>query len=679
MSKQKVAAVNKNDAKKINKSIRLEAYDRWIANKISGGGFMDSNMVTKSDTVAYDFAYMESSKAYTKLFMITNYPNYIRPNFLDELRMSVFAPGVKMNYYVMGQGQIIPWDSPEMRNKVNAWQKYTEDAMEGVQVWDYRESKREHDNKMRLIESTLYLNEAELVHQRTTCKCEIYIQIVCEKGLANVARGNRASAELIKQAKIMGLKIKPLKTNIIDWVRYIMPFSNKQTKEIVTASNIMTDDLVAVIAGYKQGRIGDHGIPMGIDIKRHEVVLYEPKEDPNKVENWLISAKTGGGKSYFVKSLLMWLLGYNYTVTILDYEGDEYQTLYNDMYKADPNSAVVVSMGKGSAQYIEPMEIPTLTGDPDIDNDLRDTAEEFTMAMFRIIVHGPNGVLTRWEEGIINRAISNVYDEHRVTKDKSTWHRSRGIRIKDVYNEISRMAATKEYFDDLNDNVQHKACMEIVEAGRSYFDEDGAKAAAFSQPLSLSDLRDAQLIIFSFGVKGAVASSTDASILALKQLCVANMSTQISNYCKYVKHGFNVKVWEELQRYLEVPATGEILSNTLTGGRKRGDFNMLISNDVQSILSDANSVMAQIRQSISTYCIGKISDTDVADQFCEKFKMPEIRDTLYKLSDVNSNNSTYKHAFCVIFDDGKKAVVKSLLPPELAQSDLFSTGVKINN
>lgn len=666
---------------KISRKIRLEAYDRWLGLVISGGGIVDSNMVNHPDSVAYDFAFMESAKAYTKWFMVTNFPSYINTNFLDQLRVSILAPGVKMNYYMMGQNHIIPWDSADMQNKISAWKQYTSDADQGINVWDFRESKIKQEQKQKLINSTLFLNESELVHQRSICKCEIYIQLVCEKGLDNVARGNRAAAELVRQAKIKGIKIKPLKMNLIDWVRYIIPFSHNHAKELTTANHIFTDDLVASMAGYKQGRIGDKGIPVGLDIKRREAVLYMMKSDPNKVENWLISAKTGGGKSFFVKSLLLWLLGYNYTVTILDYEGDEYQELYKMMHNADPKSAVMVSMGKGSAMYIEPMEIPDLVGDPDIDNDLKDTSQEFTLAMFRIIVHGTQGQLTRWEEGVINRAIANVYDEHRVTSDPKTWCRSKGIRIKDVYEEIKRMVETKEFFDDLTDNIQHKAAVEIVEAGRTYFDEDGTRAAAFSKPLSLTDLREAQLIIFSFGVKGAVASSTDQSILALKQLSVANISSQISNYCKYVKRTFNVKVWEEYQRYGEVPGSAEIIGNSMTGGRKRGDINMIITNDLENILNDANPINSQIRQSISTYCIGKITSIDVVNNFCDKFKMPEVKTTLYKLADAADKgpNSVYSHAFCTIFDDGKKAVVKSVLPPELAKSALFSTGVKITN
>ena len=45
---------------------------------------------------------------------------------------------------------------------------------------------------------------------------------------------------------------------------------------------------------------------------------------------------------------------------------------------------------------------------------------------------------------------------------------------------------------------------------------------------------------------------------------------------------------------------------------------------------------------------------------------------------TGSSNNRYKHAFCVILDNGKKAVVKSKLPPSLERSKLFKTGVDIS-
>lgn len=661
--------------------LRFLAYDTWLANIVSKGQFIDVDTVTRTDAMTPNFAYVETSNYYVKYFMVTGYPNYVKRNFLDELRVLCLDKGIKINYYQIGEPYNIDWTSPDMKNKVNAWKKFAADASAGVNVWDYRASKKEQEQKLKMIESTYYLNQAEIDYRRTTCHVQIFIQLICEKGLEGVVKGNRAAAELIKQAKIMDIKLVPLKMNMIDWLKYICQFSRSRSKELngKVASNIMTDDMVANLAGYKQGRIGDRGIPLGIDLKRREAVLYVFKSNPNKVENWLISAMTGGGKSYFTKSIIVWLLGMGFTVTILDYEGDEYTELYEEMKAANPKSAMLVSMGKGSAQYVEPMEIPDLVGDPDIDDELKDSAQEYTLAMFAIIVHGVDAQLTRWEEGVINRAITNVYDMYNVTNDKSTWYRSKGITIRDVYDEIKHLVDTKEFYDELTDNVQHKAAVEIVEAGRMYFDADGARASAFSKPLSITDLREAQLIIFSFGQKGAVASSTDKSVLALKQLSVSNIGTQISNYCKYVKHHFNVKVWEEFQRFIEVPRSAEIIGNSLTGGRKRGDINFIITNDLENILDDGNVINKQIRQSISSFAIGKIRDVDTVDKFCEKFKCKDVHDELLKLAESTTGGKSkkYENAFCLMLDDGRKAIVRAELPKALAERKLFSTGVKV--
>ena len=106
--------------------------------------------------------------------------------------------------------------------------------------------------------------------------------------------------------------------------------------------------------------------------------------------------------------------------------------------------------------------------------------------------------------------------------------------------------------------------------------------------MSANELYKAKFIVFSFGMKGATDSATDPTILALKQLSVAYVNIQISNYCKYVRHCFNVKVWEEFQRWGAAQGSSDTISNSITGGRKRGDVNFIITNDLASMLDDSN-------------------------------------------------------------------------------------------
>ena len=46
--------------------------------------------------------------------------------------------------------------------------------------------------------------------------------------------------------------------------------------------------------------------------------------------------------------------------------------------------------------------------------------------------------------------------------------------------------------------------------------------------------------------------------------------------------------------------------------------------------------------------------------------------------DRPGSSNRYKHAFCLVMDNGKKAVTKVMMPPALVNSALFRTGVDIS-
>lgn len=285
-------------------------------------------------------------------------------------------------------------------------------------------------------------------------------------------------------------------------------------------------------------------------------------------------------------------------------------------------------------------------------------------------------------------AIQRMYDTAGVTEDKDTWHRSKGLRLHDVYYELKEMVETKELADPESDNIKHKAAMNIVDSASVYFEPGEAKANTFKTPMSADELYKAKFIIFSFGMKGAISSATDPVILALRQLSVAYVNISISNYCKYVRKCFNIKVWEEFQRYGASEGASEVIMNSITGGRKRGDVNFIITNDLAAMLDDSNAVNKTLRQNIQNYAIGKIPDESVRNEFVDKFNLQDVKPALDNIAKahtvtqsgsqkVSGAQSRYKNAFCVVLEDGKKAIVKVMLPKALLKSSLFRTGVDV--
>ena len=620
--------------------------------------------------------------------MIRQFPDYLQTRLFDAIRRICIRDGVKINFYVYGGPYKINWDSAEMRNKMTVWKRYSEEHAESPNVFDYRSQRTSDLARKRIIMSTKYLNDAELNQRRSLLRVAFMIEIAGAndpESILNMMDSVRSFKEFCGQRDI---KVRELRIDLVDWMQHLGPFSLKDIREVSTKMpyKVLTDDLMSNFNSYKQGRIGISGVPLGMDVESNVPVLRKVKADPDAAENWLISAGTGGGKSYWVKVLLTFLLADGFVVTVMDYEGDEYSNLASYIREYNPEDVRVISMGKGSTTYFDPCEIPKLTGDYEIDADLKEQSINYILAIFRIIVAGLEDQLTIWEEKIVSTAIRRMYESAGVTDDMDTWYRSKGLRLSMVYEELKYIVESKEFIDADSENVQHKAAVKIVNAASIYFEEGESKYGAFKNPMPAEELYGAKFIVFSFGMKGAGDSTMDPTLLALKQLSVASVTIQISNYCKYIKHCFNVKIWEEYQRWGQAQGSAEIITNAMTGGRKRGDVNFIITNDLANIIDDSNEISKKLRQNIQNFAIGKIPDRGVRHDFCKMFDLMDCQLALEKIARAHSSDEStggqsrgsgnrYKHSFCIIMDNGKKAVVKAMIPPSLAKSNLFKTGV----
>ena len=640
MAREKKTKLEKKEARRSKFKEKLEMYDMIVANLIAGNAIIEPNQHLDNSELAVGFSNIASETQISKYFMLSQLPDYLQPCIIDLIRSRCITPGIKINFFFYGNPYKINWDSAEMRNKMTIWRQYADEHSGPIDVFDYRAQRSGELARRRIISSTRYLNEAELDHKRSLIRVAMMIEITArrdDESILNMVDSIKALKELCAQSDI---KIRELRVNMIDWLQTFGVFSLKQMKEVTgrVAYKILTDDILANFNGYKQGRVGSNGISLGIDVLSGVPVMRKIKANPDAAENWLISAETGGGKSYYVKTLLTYLLADNFVVTVMDYEGDEYLNLANYIKNGNPDDVRIISMGKGSTTYFDPCEIPELTGDPDVDDDLKESAVNYIMSIFRIITCGLEGNLTQWEERIISTAIQRMYDCAGVTDDKMTWHRSKGLNLRMVYEELKNMVESKELVDSDSDNIKHRSALRIADAASIYFEEGEAKSGTFKNPMSANELYGAKFIVFSFGMKGAADSLNDPTVLALKQLSVACVSIQVSNYCKYVRKCFNVKVWEEFQRWGEAKGSADIISNAMTGGRKRGDVNFIITNDLGSMLDESNLLSKKLRQNIQNMAIGRIKDRGVREDFCRMFDLQDCELALDRIAKAHAND-----------------------------------------
>lgn len=685
-------SINSTGSKKMSKfREKLDMYDMILANLIAGTSIIEPSEKLTNAQIAIGFSSIASESQLTKYFIITGFPDYLPSALMDRIRMRCIMPGVKINFYFHANPYKINWESAEMKSKMQVWKRYSEEHSGEIDVFSYRSQHGDAQMRNRIIQSTKYLNVADLEYKRSLLRVMFVIEVSGQRtddGLANLAESVKLLKEMCSQSDI---KLRELRINMLDWLRAIGPFSLTPSKDTAgkLSRKILTDDILANFNSYRQGRVGSKGQLLGVDILSNGPVLRMFKEDPDGADNWLVSANTGGGKSFFVKSLLTYLLADNFTVVVMDYEGDEYDPLANYIKAGNPSDVKIVSMGKSNTVYFDPCEIPPLTGDPEVDNDLKSNAINFITAIFKTMVHGLEGEFTRSESKVLSLAIQRMYDSAGVTEDKSTWERSRNLRLSHVYEEVKNIVESKELMDGSDDNEKHRAAIKICDATSLHFEPGEMYYNYWRNPMSAEELYKAKLIIFSFGMKGADQSSVDSILLALKQLSVAYVNIMISNYCKYVKHGFNVKVWEEFQRWGAIKSSTTILANTITGGRKRGDVNFIITNDLGAILDENNRLSSILLDNIQNFAIGSIPDEKVRRKLCESRGLQSCKIALDRIAKATvtesgkakrkfaSGQNRYKYAFCIAMDSGKKVIVKAMLPEALVKTSLFRTGVDV--
>lgn len=660
----------------------MRMWDYMLANLYLGSSVIEPNDSISMNNIEVDFAGIHSSSYVTKYFLITKYPDWMYPRLVDAIRMNCMRPGIKVNFYSYNEPHTINWESDEMKNRMAALKRFSEhtENLEDTSVFEYRSKRNSILSKQRILNSMQYLNIADLDQRRTLWLSYMVVEISGKRGFNGqyLHEMNKAIKEFARYCSKAEIEYREIKINVKDYLTALNPFSLQGKKEVNNRipKKVFTDDILAnLLNSYKQGKIGQSGVPIGLDISNKLPVLVDFRDNKDSAENWLVSAYTGGGKSFFVKHFIMWLLGVNIAVTVIDFEGDEYKALAAYVRAGNPEDVAVVSMGKGSNFYCDPMPIPDLTGNEDIDVSLKDDATDFTEKIFQTIINsGEDKELDKWQKSVIRTAIKNVYNMHGVTDDKETWVRSKRCSLEEVYREVYSLVRRKKFLDESMENIKHKAAVDILEACRPYFEEGEIKYGTFKNKIDKEDIYKAKFIVFSFGEKGKTASEMDKVGLQLKQLSVANLSNQISNYHKYVRKSLNVKVWEEYQRWGAIPGSAEILVNVITGGRKRGDINFIITNDLNSILDDSNKGNATIRDNLTSYAIGKLKDKSTIDKFVTKCRLEDLRIPLEEISDATSvSGSRFYKAFCVVMNDTEKAVVKVHLPDELAQSPLYST------
>lgn len=609
------------------------------------------------------------------VYTVDNLPPELEVDFRTSVRKEC-EEGVRISFITDLKRHSIQWRSPQMQSKIRTWKILDEEIEEeGVDAFNLYANLTMLDSNQRKKDSLVYLSTAEIRRRRKLFKTR---QMMLVSGIRG-ASFDSTIENVERFCSNAGIKITRVMLTIQDYLSVFSPFSDSYNRTVYqdTGSNVLTDELVARFNTCSQGKIGKTGIYWGTDIYSSFPCLKPVKRTAETAENWVIIGETGSGKSFFIRVLILQLLAMDeYVGTIMDVEGFEYLPIA--YFLAAHNGGVeILNMAEGVGAYYDSVEI-VLTGNKELDADMFSLSRSFTISTMKTLAR-VSTTRNEWLEDFIERAVGSTYSKRGVDEsDISTWERSKGLSFFDVYAEICNLEI------DEREPVQVTAKKLLIERLSKYFEQGGSRSSLFRQRIPLSKVIQAKLVVCSFGMAGKSPQTIDPTQMALMQLSAAMISHIRSIFAKF-RGLFNFKLWEEFQRWGGFPDSEKTISTALTGGRKLGDINIIISNKASEIL---NSDKFGILENWTSFAIGSIGDKQVRRDLCNRLSITGLESELDRLVIDNKDlrhyvdgdnivDSPYSHAFLLSLDKTVFTVSKMRLPKSIADSDLFRTGVDL--
>lgn len=654
--------------------------------------------------------YMDSNFTYSKVQNVTAY--YVVDELPPEFEMGYRATfrtmvpeGISMNFIEDNEIFELNWDDPKVKTRLSVLDEVSDKTQEEAQTtsrYNAHKYVKSRQKDERLAMSIDYANDATMSDQDKRYLYKVRVMIVI------TGQRSEEFTRVLKDFERMcehrtGLQVRRVTGVIADTVSDFSPFSAEMTKESKRKirSTFTSDELRAQWHPFEQGIVGYGTTYLGTNIETHSPVFHQFKRDVTDAEIVIILGMSGSGKSYLMKLLSTQLAANdNMIMTINDYEGGEYKGLGVLLEK--DFQVVSLDLGMGSGRYLDPVPLVP-TGDDEMDLTLFTRSRKNVIDLFRAVAGGETLSTYPWIRLIIERGVDLFYSSKGVSQDVSTWVNLEGCSIYSVYDYL------KEYrpsFDDLLVSVTaedkkvlkeedirelYKNALQAFQADRlyfletfgSYFDKSKKLNNYFTKPVYLSDIIDAKLVICDYNMRGvpeSQLSELDAILIPMNAATVAYYRTVYP----FARGLYNVKIWEELQRFSSLPNAVEILKTPITGGRKAGDINIVASNDpVKLVEKDEYSLFANYTLAM----VGKIKSPIYQEKVCQALGIMDLSDELAEIGAVieedegltagydEVHSEPYKKAFILKLNSGESAVVKADLPKYLSDTPLFRTGV----
>ncbi len=361
-------------------------------------GMVNIRDVVAPSAIEIDFNSMRVGNMYYRTLFISGYPRFVGANWLSPIINFDHTLEISMFYYPVKAKSILD----DLRKKITELEATVKTSTEKGRLIDPVVSAALEDAKS--------LQEQLVKGVEKFFQFSFYITIPAEtmEELDNITRKLEATlASLLLISKHATLQMEEaFQSTVPVAVDKLLITRNMDTTSLATTFPFTSSDLTS-----------EDGIMYGINIHNGSLVIFDRFSLENA--NTVVFAKSGSGKSYFVKLEALRLMVFGAQVLIIDPE-EEYRTL------SDAVGGNYISFSANSPQKINPFDLSGIAveGENELGQKLLSLHTLLSLML---------GKLSPTEEAILDRALIETYRLKGITTDPDTQRDREPPIMEDLY------------------------------------------------------------------------------------------------------------------------------------------------------------------------------------------------------------------------------------------------------
>ncbi len=391
----------KKEQKTPNNSMVEGPGGEGTAPEILARGMLNVRDIIAPSAIEVDFNHLKIGNNYYRTLFISGYPRFVGANWLSPIINFDHSLDLSMFYYPVRAKMILE----DLRRKIT--------ELEATELSD-REKGRVTDPVVRAaLEDATSLQEQLVKGVEKYFQFSFYITITAD----SVDELDTVSSRLESTLSSLLLISKPATLQMEEAFQSSLPMA---ADKLLITRNMDTTSLATTFPFTSSDLTSDEGIMYGINMHNGSLVVFDRFSMENA--NSVVFAKSGAGKSYYVKLEALRLMVFGAEVMIIDPE-EEYRSLCTAV------GGNYIDFSPSSKHKINPFDLSgvVVEGENELSQKLLSLHTLLKLMM---------GALNPSEEAILDRALIETYRVKGITTDPETQMNNEPPIMEDLYKVL---------------------------------------------------------------------------------------------------------------------------------------------------------------------------------------------------------------------------------------------------